>query len=983
MEQNWDYIIVGAGSAGGVLAEKLSADPSRRVLLLEAGPDYRGDEIPEFLRGRTLETGLVSTPTPEMLPEYYWVDITARRRPERPVEPYLRGRGAGGSSSVNGLVWVRPEADDYRNWARLGATGWDWEQMLPHLRAIENDIAYGAEEHHGGAGPIPVHREERGGWGDIDLALEAAALDAGYSWDDDYNRPGSTGISRYPSNNTADGRRVSSNHGYLDPARDRANLTIRGGAQVARVIVDDGTAVGVELLDGTIERVRAGGEVILSAGAAQSPAILMRSGIGPAADLEALGIPVVSDLPVGRHAQDHAIVFVELQPKPGRSLPEDLRPTNVSVRYSSGLEGTTPNDVVILATNHNYWFGNDRAGLAVQLNQALSHGTLQLQSADPAVSPHIELQLLSDPVDEQRLADGVARALALMDHPRFRDVRVGEPLAPRTREELLAQVKDVMHLCATAPMGRPGDGRAVLDPECRVLGVSGLRVVDASSFPSVVSANINLAVFALASRAAELILDGSSDAEAPVAGVLIDGRVHACADWAEVRSPATGRVVGRAPMAGRDELDLAVAAARRAQPQWAADETHRRDVLRAAADVIEAHADELARLVSDETGKPLPLAMFEPLGAAEHMRWIADQDLPSTRLSGEADSATGVTLEYVPFGVVGAIIPWNVPLIMMLHKFAQAARMGNTVVAKPSPFTPLSSLRAAELLAGVIPAGVLNVVSGGDEIGRAVVEHPGIDMISFTGSSETGSKIMASAAPTLKRVSLELGGNDAAIVLPDVDLDSAAERIFGGAFILSGQACAAIKRLYVHDAVYDELLDRLARLARTLQPGDPFDAATTFGPLMTGEQFTRVVELVDDARSRGGRIVTGGGPVGDQGYFFAPTIVDDLPEDARLVAEEQFGPVLPVMRYVDLDDAIARANDTAYGLSASVWSSDPAAAAEVARKLEAGTVWVNKHAVISPEVPFGGAKRSGFGREGGLAGILNFGALRTVDVDAP
>jgi acyl-CoA reductase-like NAD-dependent aldehyde dehydrogenase len=474
--------------------------------------------------------------------------------------------------------------------------------------------------------------------------------------------------------------------------------------------------------------------------------------------------------------------------------------------------------------------------------------------------------------------------------------------------------------------------------------------------------------------------DVTVNSELVKAASLIDGEVEQPAESFIVTSPATGLAVAEVGEATVADLDRAVAAARRAQPAWAADEEARRKALRDAADVLEANAEELARLVVLETGKPFPIGMYEAFGSAEHLRWIADQEMPQTRLSGEGD--VGVQLEWVPVGVVGAIVPWNVPLIMFLHKFAAAARTGNTLVAKPSPFTPVSSLRAAELLNDVLPAGVLNVVAGGDALGRSLVEHPDVDMIGFTGSSETGAKIMASAAPTLKRVSLELGGNDAAIVLPDVDVDAAAQGVFNSAFIMSGQACAAIKRLYVHRDVHAPIVAKLVELAEAAKLGDPFDPETTMGPLMTGEQFAKVSDLVDDVRAVGGRIVTGGERFGEKGFFFEPTIVEDLPSDARLIVEEQFGPVLPVIVYDDLDEAIAQANDTVYGLSASVWSTDTARAAEVARKLEAGTVWVNKHAVVAPPVPFGGVKQSGFGREGGLAGILNYASMRTVDVDA-
>ncbi|GGF00141.1 GMC family oxidoreductase [Mycetocola zhadangensis] len=509
MNQEWDVIIVGGGSAGSVLANRLSADGSRRVLLLEAGLDYPGAEIPEFLRHRTLRTGLAMAPSHEMEPDYYWTDVRARRRPEREAMLYARGKGLGGSSSVNGLIAARPEPGDWRRWEQSGAEGWGYEQMLPPLNRLETDLDYPDAPFHGGTGPIPIHREARSGWGDVDNALDQAGESLGYGWDDDYNGPNTTGRSRYPANHTRDLRRVSTNHGYLDPARGRANLEIRGHAQVDRVEFTGETARAVRLLDGSSVPLAPGGEIILSAGAAHSPAILTRSGIAPAAQLSRLGIPMLADLPVGEGAQDHAIVFAQFHPRENRVVPPGMRPTHVAIRFSSELPGTGRNDVAILATNHNYWFGNDQAGLAVQLNQSLSRGSLWLPDADPRTAPVIEQRLLTDPTDYVRMLDGLARAEDLLQRPEFVALREGDLVMPRSRAELLGQVKDVMHLSSTARMGAENDPAAVVDPLCRVRGLSGLRVVDASIFPSIVSANINIAVIAVAERAAELMLQDS------------------------------------------------------------------------------------------------------------------------------------------------------------------------------------------------------------------------------------------------------------------------------------------------------------------------------------------------------------------------------------------------------------------------------------------------------------------------------------------
>lgn len=444
----------------------------------------------------------------------------------------------------------------------------------------------------------------------------------------------------------------------------------------------------------------------------------------------------------------------------------------------------------------------------------------------------------------------------------------------------------------------------------------------------------------------------------------------------EVRRPDTGAVLEIVPAATLTDLDRAVSHAKAAQSDWARDEGRRRQLLHRLADLTIEHADELTALVAQETGKPMPVAGIEPHWAAEHLRWIADVDIPEV-LQFEA-AGERIRLERVPVGVVGAIIPWNVPAVMAVHKFAAAARMGNTVIVKPSPFAPLATRRWVELAQKVLPENILQVLVGHDEVGRALVAHPDVDMIGFTGSTLTGKAIMRSAAETLKPLGLELGGNDAAIVLPDAPIEEMAEGIFMGAFLLSGQVCQAIKRLYVHRSQYEKLGKLLAEMAGAQVLGGPDDPGATFGPLVTLEQRDRVATLVDDARSRGARVFSGGRAPESPGYYYEPTVLMDVPDDAPIVTEEQFGPALPVLVYDDVEEVLERANSSEYGLGGSVWTADVEAGASLARRLQAGSVWVNAHATIHPAVPFGGVKQSGIGREGGLDGLLSYSQLQTV-----
>jgi acyl-CoA reductase-like NAD-dependent aldehyde dehydrogenase len=443
---------------------------------------------------------------------------------------------------------------------------------------------------------------------------------------------------------------------------------------------------------------------------------------------------------------------------------------------------------------------------------------------------------------------------------------------------------------------------------------------------------------------------------------------------------ATGETIGYAPVHTVADLDAAIAAARAAQPAWAAlGHAERSRLLNAIADDIEATADEFAVLLSREQGKPLegPNARFEIGAAAVWTRSAADTPLDTTVLyengSGRAE------LQYVPLGVVGAIGPWNWPVMITVWQIAPSLRMGNTVVVKPSEYTPLSVLALAEIFNRHLPEGVLTVVSGDREVGAAITTHTGIDKIMFTGSTATGRRIVEASAGTLARLTLELGGNDAGIVLPGTDVRSLADNLFWGAFINTGQTCAAMKRLYVHDSLYDEVVQLLSEAADATPMGNGLDPANLLGPLQNRQQFDIVSRLVEDARARGARITSGGKAAPELGpLFYRATIVADIEDDADLVQEEQFGPVLPVVRYSDVDEAVRLANATEQGLGASVWSSDPDEAQRIAERLDAGTVWINQHGTLNPGAPFGGVKASGYGLEFGVEGLKSVAATKVI-----
>lgn len=444
-----------------------------------------------------------------------------------------------------------------------------------------------------------------------------------------------------------------------------------------------------------------------------------------------------------------------------------------------------------------------------------------------------------------------------------------------------------------------------------------------------------------------------------------------------VLNPATEEVIATAPEASKAQLEEAVAAAKAAFPAWAAlPMEDRRDKLRAIADRIQANKADLIRIFTAEQGRPIGGAAWEVDVASQWCHGVAQFDLPVEVI--QDDDERRVEVRHTPIGVVGAIAPWNAPLLMAIWKLAPALLAGNTMVLKPSPYTPLTTLRLGELLLDILPPGVLNIVSGGNELGQWITEHPDIGKVSFTGSTATGKRVMESAARTLKRVTLELGGNDAAIVLPDVDPKAIAPALFWGAFFNSAQVCVAIKRLYIHSSIYDAVAHELVEFAKTVTVGDGGQQGVDLGPVQNRMQFEKVRNLLEDARANGQTFLLGGEVSDGPGYFIPISIVDNPPDDARVVTEEAFGPVLPLLKYDDLDEVIARANNSDSGLGGSIWSNDIEMAREIGKRLHTGTVWINEMYAFLPNAPFGGHKQSGVGVEHGMEGLLEFTNTQTV-----
>ena len=463
----------------------------------------------------------------------------------------------------------------------------------------------------------------------------------------------------------------------------------------------------------------------------------------------------------------------------------------------------------------------------------------------------------------------------------------------------------------------------------------------------------------------DLIIHGQAiQGEAPVFSVI---------------NPANEAVLAEVAGASMAQVNQAIDSATEAFKLWknTTDDSMNELFLKIAAD-IRAAKDEIAKLITLEQGKTLPMAQFEVEAGAGWIEYLTSLEIPVETIA----DPSGKTIKVYnrPLGVVASVTPWNWPFMIAVWHIFPALKTKNCVVNKPSEYTPLSTIKLVEIINRHVPQGVCNIVLGKGNIGQALTEHPAVNKVAFTGSTRTGQSILSHSVTSLKSVVLELGGNDAGIVLEDADIDAAAEKIFGSAFLNAGQTCAALKRLYVHESIYDVLTAKLAAIADAQVVGDGMDAQVSFGPVQNKMQYEKVKALIADAAAQGGQIMTASKQLPESGYYIAPTIIANVQEGIAVVDEEQFGPVLPVLKFSTVDEVLQRSNATEFGLGGSVWSKNLERAEQIAGRMETGTVWINSHSDLSPAAAFGGWKMSGLGYSFGLDGLLLFTHKQAVHI---
>ncbi|KAH7136982.1 aldehyde dehydrogenase [Dactylonectria estremocensis] len=460
---------------------------------------------------------------------------------------------------------------------------------------------------------------------------------------------------------------------------------------------------------------------------------------------------------------------------------------------------------------------------------------------------------------------------------------------------------------------------------------------------------------------------------------VIDGNLVGSETTRHGINPATLEALPPVPVSIPSDVDAAVAAARRAASGWADTPlAERQQAVSNFADALEKHADGFIKMLVVEQGKPLAVAKIEVDQTVLILRGVAKLPFPEQVV----DDTPGrrIVTRYVPIGVAVGIVPWNFPVNLASFKIAPALVAGNPIIIKPSPFTPYCGLKLAELGRDIFPPGVLQALSGDDNLGPWLTSHPGVDKVSFTGSTATGMKVMESCSKTLKRVTLELGGNDPAIVCADVDIPTVAAKVAALALFNSGQVCIAIKRVYVHSDIYQEFIAEVARNVEALKVGNGLDENVSVGPVQNALQFDRLKSLVSSLKEEKVKVLTGDLDAlsKEKGYFVNPVVIENPPDDSKIVTEEPFGPVFPVLKWDTEEDVIRRANDTDMGLGASVWTRDTAQADRLARKLQAGTVWINSHLELRPDAAFGGHKWSGLGSELGIEGLKSYCNVQTI-----